>query len=149
MSSHVISSRSLLGGMIVSGNSNSQNRRTSSHRTRNKMATFHHMVEYNAHARFPQSKMAAATTGISRTQRRLCKRHNLRHMHLRVVCSPTQPSQPAESALSAEWHTLAFECSPWYTLGHNYKQSRDSKILALLNTSQSNFLLQLRYLITL
>ena len=24
---------------------------------------------------------------------------------LRFVCLPTQPSQPAESALSAEWHT--------------------------------------------
>ena len=26
-------------------------------------------------------------------------RHQLRHVHRRIVCSPSQPSQPAESAL--------------------------------------------------
>ena len=47
----------------------------------------------------------------SRERFRLCTRHRLRHVRLRVVrmhamLTPTamQPSQPAESALSAEWH---------------------------------------------
>ena len=46
----------------------------------------------------------------------------MRHMRLRDVCSPKQPSQPVGSALSAKRHTgvckAIYECSPWYTLGH-------------------------------
>ena len=55
---------------------------------------------------------------------RLCARarHRLRHVRLRVVCSPTQRSQPAESALSAERHTGVSKATSVlrgiYTLGH-------------------------------
>ena len=47
--------------------------------------------------------------------------------------------------------TLAFARLRVFSVVHTwtYKQSRDSKVLARLNTSQSNFLSQLRYLITL
>ena len=46
----------------------------------------------------------ASSDCIKAQQRRLCTRR-LHHVHLRDVCSPTQPSQPAESAFSTERHT--------------------------------------------
>ena len=49
---------------------------------------------------------------------------------------------------TAHWRLQGYECSPWYTFGHNYKQSRDRNVLARLKTSQTNFLSQLRYSIT-
>ena len=79
-------------------------------------------------------------------QRRLRMHHRLRHMWLRVLCSPTQPSQPAESALCQEQHSgfcKGYECSLWYIQSEAYTQSRNSKSLACLNTSQKPFLSQL------
>ena len=60
---------------------------------------------------------------ITLTQRRLCTRHRLHHVPHRFVWSPTQPSQPADSALCRN-STLALprpRVSPWYTLSltHN------------------------------
>ena len=67
--------------------------------------------------------MSIRCTGpLDWTQRRLCTRHRLHHVLLRVVCLPTQPSQPAESALSAEWHTCVCKATSVlrgiYTLRH-------------------------------
>ena len=79
-------------------------------------------------------------------QRRLRMHHRLRHMWLRVLCSPTQPSQPAESALCQEQHSgfyKGYECSLWYIQSEAYTQSRNSKSLACLNSTQKPFLSQL------
>ena len=45
---------------------------------------------------------AAVRCSIFRAYARLCARHQLSHVHHRIVCSPPQPSQPAESARCQE-----------------------------------------------
>ncbi|CAI8037817.1 hypothetical protein GBAR_LOCUS21142 [Geodia barretti] len=77
----------------------------------------------------------------------LCTRHRLHHVRLRDVCSPVNPL----SQHFMQNGTLAFARLRVFSVVHTwtYKQSRDSKVLAHLNTSQSHFLSQLRYLITL
>ena len=66
---------------------------------------------------------------------------------LQLYSRPRNPVNP----LSQHFLQNAFARLRVFSVVHTsaYKQSRDSKVLALLNTSQSNFLSQLRYLITL
>ena len=96
-------------------------------------------------AGFQQRRVTFCDEVISKiSTSRLCTHRRLHHVHHGVVCSPTQPSQPAESALCAEWHTTllyhsqGYELSSWHMLGHN-TQPRNSKFLAYPHTGQSLF----------
>ena len=68
-------------------------------------------------------------------QRRLCTRHRLHHVYHRFVCSPTQPSQPADSALCQNY-TLVLPRLWVFSVVHAkaYTQSRNSKSLLVFNS---------------
>ena len=68
-------------------------------------------------------------------QRRLCTRHRLHRVRHRFVWSPTQPSQPADSALCQNC-TLALPRLQVFSMVNagTYTQSRNSKSLPVLKS---------------